>query len=41
MDQCSKTKNKGRKNEIEQKIMQIPRANTELETKTMWNWEGP
>ena len=40
MDQCSKTKNKGRKNKTEQEIMQIPRANTELET-AMWNWEGP
>ena len=40
MDHYSKTKNKGRENKTEQKIMHIARANTELET-VMWNWEGP
>jgi len=35
MGQCSKTKNKGRENKTEQKIIQIPRTNAELETKTM------
>ena len=39
MDHYSKTKNKGRENKTEQRIMHIPRANTELEI-AMWNWEG-
>lgn len=40
MNHYSKTKNKGRENKTEQKIMHIARANTELET-VMWNLEGP